>query len=177
MEHHESPLLHFRQHVAQLPSQAFLTNQLSSSMFFLTNQLSSSIFFCIQCLMVSPSLITLFLHELTNSEEPVFKVYCCLCTRIVENTTIVNHTTSSHTFRGVRGGAAPLYACPPLRGWGGHPWGRQFWYYICLHFPSLGQTQWRVPYLGGVVVLLPPPESSRRGTAPLENTKLKGNYV
>ena len=46
--------------------------------------------------MVSPSLITLFLHELTNSQEPVFKVYCCLCTRIVENTTIVNRTPHLH---------------------------------------------------------------------------------
>jgi len=34
-----------------------------------------------------------------------------------------------------------------------------------------------VAYLGGGSSFLAPPGSSRRGTAPLENTKLKGNFV
>jgi len=45
-----------------------------------------------------------------------------------------------------------------------------------LHFPSSGLAQWRTSR-GGSIPLAPPLGVPGGALSPLENTKLKGNYV
>ena len=78
-----------------------------------------------------------------------------------------------HTRRGLRP-PPPSTRAPSERLRGGIHGGGSFNIKsACISLPQVRHSG--VPR--GAVVLLPPPGSSRLGTAPLENTKLKGNYV
>ena len=103
--------------------------------------------------------------SVVNSSWQYSTIYCLY---IINNNLSVQWRT--------RGGAPPSTRAPPreaLRG-GTHRVGSFNITSACISLPQGRHSG--VPR-GGAVVLLPPLEVPRGGPAPLENTKLKGNYV